>query len=460
MSQGEPSATERGALQTAIHRGARLRALHEAALMIAAPVPAEPAAVAGLLATLVERAMAALEACGGTIVLVEDPAWSGLVPNAGPADGLITVYHTGELRRWPWPASGSTMHVLTSGEAVSVPDVLVPTRFGWFAKLAEDGVRAFADVPLRSGGQVLGRVGLTFPRPGQLPAEDWEALELFAAHAAAALDRVRLMHAEHRRADQAQELARREAEALALRRLDQLKNQLLAMISHELRTPLTVIHGYAHRLSARFADLDPVVARTADRILFSSTQLTRLVEDLTDFSRMEHGEVEVRAQPFDLSHLLRELAADLGHQAGGGRLVSELPGQLLAQADPARVVQIVTNLVGNAFTYAPSGPVVLRAKPCGGGRVRVEVEDRGPGIPLEDQPRVWDKLFRGPGVAGLNVARGGGIGLALVKALAEVQGGRVGLDSTPGWGSCFWCELPAHGPADPSQGSGDATLRA
>jgi signal transduction histidine kinase len=75
--------------------------------------------------------------------------------------------------------------------------------------------------------------------------------------------------------------------------------------------------------------------------------------------------------------------------------------------------------------------------------VRVEVADRGPGIPLEEQARVWEKFYRGSDVAGLSGARGSGIGLAVVKALVEAQGGRVGLESEPGEGATFWFELPA-----------------
>jgi hypothetical protein len=75
----------------------------------------------------------------------------------------------------------------------------------------------------------------------------------------------------------------------------------------------------------------------------------------------------------------------------------------------------------------------------------VEVEDQGPGISPDEQPRLWEKFIRGRGVAGLNVARGSGIGLAVVKTLVEAQGGHVGLDSTLGQGSRFWFELPAAG---------------
>ncbi len=88
------------------------------------------------------------------------------------------------------------------------------------------------------------------------------------------------------------------------------------------------------------------------------------------------------------------------------------------------------------------------------GSVRISVSDSGPGLPLDEQPHVWDSFFRGAHVAGLNVAPGSGIGLAVVKALVEAHGGQVGLDSTPGEGATFWFDLPpAPGPA-PAAGPG------
>jgi signal transduction histidine kinase len=106
------------------------------------------------------------------------------------------------------------------------------------------------------------------------------------------------------------------------------------------------------------------------------------------------------------------------------------------------VVQVVSNLVENAIKYAPEGPIEVRAVHQGAA-VRIEVEDQGPGIPPEEQPRVWEKFYRSQQVVELNLARGTGIGLAVVKALVEAQCGRVGLVSTPGQGSRFWFEVPA-----------------
>jgi two-component system sensor histidine kinase KdpD len=194
--------------------------------------------------------------------------------------------------------------------------------------------------------------------------------------------------------------------------------------------------------------LDPdAVESQAQRILGASTQLARLVQDLLDFARLERGEVAVEPRDGDLVPVLREALADLQRRPGGERLVAELPSGLPARADPVRVAQVVANLLDNALKYAPEGPVVLRGRAARGKRgkrtVRIEVEDRGPGVPPAEQPRIWEKFFRGAGVAELHAARGNGIGLAVVKALVEAQAGRVGLESRPGRGARFWVELPA-----------------
>jgi signal transduction histidine kinase len=357
--------------------------------------------------------------------------------------------------------------VLATGEFVSVPDTrrpleavaggggagpaardaLRPSRFGVYPQLAGRGVRAFAVAPLGVGGRVLGALAVNFARPGPLREGDREVLELFAAHAAAALERARL--AAERRAAR-RDLAAREAEAAALRELDRLKNEFVSTISHELRTPLTVVHGYAQLLTERARALNPAaVAAHAGRILAATTQLARLVQDLLEFARLERGEVAVHPQDGDLVPVLRATLTDLQRQAGGERLVAELPPSLPARADPMRVAQAVANLLDNALKYAPEGPIVLRGRPAEGAAraVRVEVEDQGPGIPPAEQPRVWERFFRGAGVAELHPARGSGIGLAVVKAVVEAQAGRVGLESAPGRGARFWIELPAAGAA-------------
>jgi two-component system sensor histidine kinase KdpD len=345
--------------------------------------------------------------------------------------------------------------------------------------------------PLVAGEHILGALSVTFNYRREMDGEDREALQLFAAHAAAALERVRL---ETERREALQDLANREAETAALRQLDRLKSSLLLMISHELRTPLTLIHGYAELLQARAATLSAeATLAMAGRIHSGSTQLARLVDSLLDFARIQHGEALVEPDTFDVTSALDEVLTGFRSRPGGERLALEAPPTLRIYADRLRLAQAVSNLVENALTYATAGPIVVRAvaSPVGAADgqaadasaeasgpesgpesgpagapdaghpgppvavgVRISVSDAGPGLPADEQPHVWDSFFRGAHVAGLNVAPGSGIGLAVVKALVEAHGGQVGLDSTPGEGATFWFDLP---PAPSDVRSGPAT---
>jgi signal transduction histidine kinase len=180
-------------------------------------------------------------------------------------------------------------------------------------------------------------------------------------------------------------------------------------------------------------------------------RLVRLLDDLLAFTRLQQGAVAVRPVAVDLVPVLHEVLSGFRPQPGGDRLVAALPATLPALADPARVAQATSNMVANALKYAPRGPIRLRASVVPGppATVRVAVEDHGPGVPESEQGRVWEQFYRGTAATG--VAPGMGVGLAVVKALTEAQGGRVGLSSVAGGGSCFWLELPGpgSGPGEP-----------
>jgi signal transduction histidine kinase len=264
-------------------------------------------------------------------------------------------------------------------------------------------------------------------------------------------------------------LHRSQAQALALgwwqaavddlRQQVRLRDELLGTVSHELRAPLSAVHGYAELLRGEVAQHDEQggsTTRLADRVLGNAQRLSRMVDDLLDLAHIERDSVTVYPEPLDLVPVLQQVAGGFRRQPGGEQLVLALPPALPAFADAARVAQAVTNLLTNALKYAPGGPVVLRAGPAPAGPgaprepgapevpafVRVEVQDAGPGIPPAEQGRVWEKFYRGP-TASAAGARGMGIGLAVVKAVVEAQGGGVGLESAPGAGSRFWLDLPA-----------------
>jgi signal transduction histidine kinase len=267
------------------------------------------------------------------------------------------------------------------------------------------------------------------------------------------------LEAQRRLARQQEELSRHEATEATLLEHDRLKDELLATVAHELRTPLTVIHGYAEwlqlqaqaqpRPGAAGAPGGAALERSATAIWKSSAHLARVVQDLADFGRAERGEVTVEPADFDLTPLLGELLSGLRRDRAGERLTWDLLPRLPVRADRARVSQMVANLVENALKYAPEGPIVVRAHPAAGAApaVRVEVEDRGPGVPPGEEGRVWEKFYRGERVTAAGPISGSGIGLAVVKALTLAQAGRVGVESPAGGGARFWFELPAPGPA-------------
>ena len=308
---------------------------------------------------------------------------------------------------------------------------------GVSAVLRAVDVRALVAMPLRDADRTIGLVCVWSRTPRQFSSHELLLLQVVAEKAGSAIQRANLAAA----------LQRKEAETLALRELDRLKGELIGTLSHELRTPLTTLYGYAQLLTAEAeARPDAVrVGRLARRILESARQLRRLVLDLVEYDEIERGRVPLAPVDIDLAPLLREIAVEFQDQlrrSGGRRLVARVPERLLVHADPGRVRQIVANLLENALKYAPESAIVLRARGAPGA-VRVTVEDRGPGIPEDELQRVWERLYRGRRVAELNVARGSGIGLALVRQLVEAQGGRVGVESAVGLGSRFWFELPA-----------------
>jgi signal transduction histidine kinase len=256
---------------------------------------------------------------------------------------------------------------------------------------------------------------------------DLELLDKFGTQAAVAIENARLF-------EQA-------TTAEALRELAQLKAELLNTVSHELRTPLSLIHGYAELLVHRADQLDPAdVAQMSGEIYASSRTLARLVDDLLDFSRLDHGRLQLRRRRIVLSELLESLVRTFETQPGGDRIGTDLEPNLEVDADPERLHQVVGNLLTNALAYTSVGEILVRARQ-NQRLIRVEVEDHGPGLVAEEVGRVWESFYRGTESAHLP-NRGSGLGLTVVKQLVELHGGTVGVEETPGGGATFWFTLP------------------
>ena len=232
--------------------------------------------------------------------------------------------------------------------------------------------------------------------------------------------------------------------------VDQLKSDFVATVSHELRTPLTSIRGYVQMMLLEAAGpLTDEQRKFMETIRTNADRLGRLVNDLLDLSRLETGADELELQPVDLLPVLeagREYLANRSIQeAKALRIEVEAEAHLPAvQADPARLQQILRGLLDNAFNFTPAGGSVwIRARRLE-GRLRLEIEDSGTGISPAEQPRVFERFFRGEQALNLGVP-GTGLGLSIIAHLVERHGGTIGLESAgiPGQGSLFTVTLPA-----------------
>ncbi|HEV8636743.1 MAG TPA: HAMP domain-containing sensor histidine kinase [Chloroflexota bacterium] len=259
-------------------------------------------------------------------------------------------------------------------------------------------------------------------------AQDEQRASEIADHAVGALRRAQM-------SDQA-------AEVEALRELDQVRTEVMDLLAHDLQNPLTALGAHGYRLRLKADALDPsYLAEAGGRIQALAARAQGLVRDLVTSTRYERGRLALRPERVETGQFLARLAANYRPLPGGDRLRVDAPEPIWSSADPARLEQAVGNLLQNALRYAPTGPVTLRARPGASDEVWIEVRDQGPGIPPEEQPHVWEKFYRTP--YGARATRAGsGIGLWVVRTLAELHGGRAELDSTPGEGSTFRIVLP------------------
>jgi len=230
-----------------------------------------------------------------------------------------------------------------------------------------------------------------------------------------------------------------------LERQQQLRKQRGGDIAHELRTPLSVMQGTIEAM------LDGVLKpnKTELRNLHAETRrLTRMVEELRTLSLADEGQLRLEMIEVDpaglveqVTHAMRSIAKERNIQ-----LTAEVDRRLpVLHADSDRLAEVLGNLIGNALRYAPDGGRVTVSAHSGGGNVILSVSDNGPGIPKEDLPLVFERFWRGDKSRSRG-SGGSGIGLAIVKQLVELHGGKVSVDSTLGEGTVFRVSLPVDGP--------------
>jgi signal transduction histidine kinase len=283
----------------------------------------------------------------------------------------------------------------------------------------ELGFRSAMIVPLAARGKTLGAITFVAAESGRRFGEaDLAMVQELGRHAGLAADNARLY-------DEAQRAIR-------------ARDDVLAVVSHDLKNPLEAVTLSAALLLR--APESPRVRRYAEALQRSASRMDRLIRDLLDLSSIDAGKFRVELRPERLEGIVEEALAVLAPIAAEKGVVlgasgTRLPEELLC--DRERVLQVLSNLVGNAIQFAPRGGHVSVSALAVGPAVEVSVTDDGPGIPPDDVPHLFDRYWKS------RSRRGTGLGLAIARGIVEAHGGQIRVESAPGAGSRFAFTLPA-----------------
>ncbi|HSL21183.1 MAG TPA: HAMP domain-containing sensor histidine kinase [Vicinamibacterales bacterium] len=225
------------------------------------------------------------------------------------------------------------------------------------------------------------------------------------------------------------------------RHLSRMQSEFVTHVSHQLKTPVSLLTGMLETLALDRVRTPEQRGEYLDGIRSEAARLTSLVEQILQMSRAEQSRGRLELEVVDLAALVQDVAAEFrnGHRRRLQLTVeAPSPGPRVV-ADPAALEQMIFNLLDNALKYSPRPARVELRVSHAAADAAIEVEDHGPGIPADEQKRVFDPFFRGRGAA---VAPGFGLGLAIVRDLASAQRGTVQVDSIPGRGTTFRIRIP------------------
>ena len=330
---------------------------------------------------------------------------AGLLQSEAPTAGLMA--YVAESGRAAIARADGTVHVLDA--QADAPRQL------------SDGAQAYA-MPLSTGGTVVGVLRISTSRGLTLSFDQYRVLNALSYYAALAIERLRL--------------ERTEETAEELRRLDRLKDSLLAAVSHDLRTPLTTIKALAHEIAMDGSTRAGIIEQEAD-------QLSALVEGLLELSQLNANAVKL--------HLELNTADDLvgaALQRAGNVLRNRVVAvthvrddMQVGTFDFAQSLRILVNLLENAAKYSPPDTPIEVEIDRAGTMIAISVRDGGAGVPAAEVERVFEPFYRATGAAA--DVRGAGLGLSIARRLARAQGGELRVTSREGGGSLFTLSLPA-----------------
>jgi PAS domain S-box-containing protein len=228
-----------------------------------------------------------------------------------------------------------------------------------------------------------------------------------------------------------------------LREADELKNTFISIISHELKTPVALIKGYAGTLRREDARWDAATVRDSAAVIEEEADhLTELIDNLLDASRLQAGGIKLNISDVALDQLARHMAEKYSVEAAQHPIELSFPiGFPTVPGDSTRLENVLSNLINNAIKYSPAGGPINLAGRVTPQEVIVTVADRGIGIPLDEQGRIFERFYRVDDQLSRQT-QGSGLGLYLAKAIVDAHRGRIWVESTPGKGAAFSFALP------------------
>ncbi len=228
------------------------------------------------------------------------------------------------------------------------------------------------------------------------------------------------------------------------RALDRMKDEFISTVSHELRTPLTALRAALGLVSSGSLDAKPEKMKQMVEIALGNTdRLVRLVNDILDLERIGSGKAQLHSTMSSAEDLLRRAAELQSVAASKAHIQFAIQAEgVNVWADPDRVLQMLTNLIGNAIKFSPNGGEIhLVARNLGDNEARIEVHDQGRGIP-EDKLEVIFERFQQVDASDSRAMGGTGLGLAICRSIVQQHGGRIWAESAPGRGASFFFTLP------------------
>ena len=319
--------------------------------------------------------------------------------------------------------------ILRTGQTVYRED-MTEARYSEEREFGELGLRSRIAAPLLHGPRAFGMISLVRREPSGFNTQELELVGLLGRLVASAVQNIRAYEAERNTVEE-------------LRRLSALRADFVSLVSHELRAPMASVVGSAQTLRQRWRELNPDQRESFLALISSETErLAALVADVLDTSRIDAGTFTYRFADIDLGALVRDSVAGLSLTQEEVSVVADVHSGLPSvRGDRDRLQQVLTNLLDNAVKFSPAGEEVRVSAFQQDSRVRIEVSDRGPGVPPDQQRLIFEKFGRGkttssPGTPGT------GLGLYIARSIVEAHGGVLEVSSGPDAGATFTLNLP------------------